>query len=98
MIEDLRAAGVNTERAPSEALEDFIASRAPPPTTASPRRRGRRDQRRPLSRLADSIGEVLGRVEKSTGPPLMNLRTEVAALRNELVELSRRGQGARLAR
>jgi hypothetical protein len=38
----MRAAGVATERAPEEALEDFIASRAPPPEEPRPRRRGRR--------------------------------------------------------
>jgi hypothetical protein len=41
VMRTLRAAGVNPERAPEEALEDFIASRAPPPAR-TPRRRGRR--------------------------------------------------------
>ncbi len=31
----LRAGGVDTMRAPEEALEDFIASRAPPPKRES---------------------------------------------------------------
>ena len=41
VMRNLRSAGVNTERAPEEALEDFIASRAPPPEKR-PRRRGQR--------------------------------------------------------
>jgi hypothetical protein len=40
VMRTLRAAGVRAERAPGEALEDFIRSRAPPP--AEKRRRGRR--------------------------------------------------------
>lgn len=40
VMRGLRSAGVNVERAPEQALDDFIASRAPPPET--PRRRGRR--------------------------------------------------------
>jgi len=40
VLRALRAAGVDTLRAPEEALEDFIASRAPPPEKS--RRRGRR--------------------------------------------------------
>jgi hypothetical protein len=38
----MRSAGVTPDRAPEEALEDFIASRAPPPEKRR-RRRGRRD-------------------------------------------------------
>jgi hypothetical protein len=39
VMRGLRSAGVHVERAPEEALEDFIRSRAPPPEK---RRRGRR--------------------------------------------------------
>ena len=43
VMRSLRAAGVATERAPEEALEDFIASRAPPrEDLPRPRRRGKR--------------------------------------------------------
>jgi hypothetical protein len=44
-MRELRAGGVRVERAPEEALEDFIASRAPPPEPHRPRRhRSRRDR------------------------------------------------------
>jgi hypothetical protein len=39
VMEGLRAGGVRTERAPEEALQDFIASRAPPPPRQSKRDR-----------------------------------------------------------
>jgi len=39
VLEGLRAAGVKVERAPEAALEDFIASRAPPPERRSKRER-----------------------------------------------------------
>jgi hypothetical protein len=39
VMKGLRAAGVRVERAPEEALEDFIASRAPPPKRMSKRQR-----------------------------------------------------------
>lgn len=42
VIGSLRSGGVNPERAPEEALQDFIDSRAPPPEKRR-RRRGRRD-------------------------------------------------------
>ena len=38
-MKGLRAAGVRVERAPEEALEDFIESRAPPPARMSKRDR-----------------------------------------------------------
>jgi hypothetical protein len=39
VLRSLRAAGVDTWRAPEEALEDFIKSRAPPPEKPRPSRR-----------------------------------------------------------
>ncbi len=39
VMEGLRAGGVRVERAPEDALEDFIASRAPPPKRMSKRER-----------------------------------------------------------
>ena len=42
VMKGLRAAGVRVERAPEEALEDFIASRAPPPQRVSRREREHR--------------------------------------------------------
>ena len=42
VMRSLRSGGVNPERAPEEALQDFIDSRAPPPEKRR-RRRGRRD-------------------------------------------------------
>ena len=42
VMRSLRSAGVTPERAPEEALQDFIDSRAPPPEKRR-RRRGRRD-------------------------------------------------------
>ena len=39
VMQGLRAGGVQVERAPEEALEDFIASRAPPPRRMSKRER-----------------------------------------------------------
>ena len=39
VLRGLRAAGVRVERAPEEALEDFIASRAPPPKRLTRRQR-----------------------------------------------------------
>jgi hypothetical protein len=44
-IEDLRAAGVNIERAPPSALKDFISSREPPRDEPALRRRGHRSKR-----------------------------------------------------
>ena len=44
-MRELRAGGVSIERAPEAALEDFIASRAPPPERQRPRRRSRRSDR-----------------------------------------------------
>jgi hypothetical protein len=44
-MRELRAGGVKIERAPEAALEDFIASRAPPPERQRPRRRGHRSNR-----------------------------------------------------
>jgi len=41
VVRSLRAAGIDTERAPEDALMDFIASRAPPP----PKRRRQRGRR-----------------------------------------------------
>ncbi len=41
VVRSLRAAGVDTQRAPEDALMDFIASRAPPP----PKRRRQRGRR-----------------------------------------------------
>jgi hypothetical protein len=45
VLRGLRAAGVRVERAPEEALEDFIASRAPPPDVPKQRPRGHRSTR-----------------------------------------------------
>jgi hypothetical protein len=45
VIEALRAAGVNIERAPPQALADFIASHAPPREEPALRRRGHRSRR-----------------------------------------------------
>jgi len=45
LLEDLRAAGVNVECAPKSALEDFIASHAPPRDAPALRRRGHRSKR-----------------------------------------------------
>jgi hypothetical protein len=39
VLKGLRSAGVQVERAPEQALEDFIASRAPPPPRLSKRER-----------------------------------------------------------
>jgi hypothetical protein len=39
VMKGLRSAGVRVERAPEDALEDFIASRAPPPKRMSKRQR-----------------------------------------------------------
>jgi len=39
VMKGLREGGVRVERAPEEALEDFIASRAPPPARMSKRQR-----------------------------------------------------------
>jgi hypothetical protein len=47
VLRGLRAGGVRVERAPEEALEDFIASRAPPPPRMSKRDR---DHRRMLEK------------------------------------------------
>src|SRR5215210_1426097 len=44
VLRNLRTAGVDTWRAPEEALEDFITSRAPPPEKPRPSR-GRRARR-----------------------------------------------------
>jgi hypothetical protein len=44
-MRELRAGGVRVERAPEEALEDFIASRPPPPEPHRPRGRGHRSRR-----------------------------------------------------
>jgi hypothetical protein len=44
-IEELRAAGVNIERAPPSALADFVSSRAPPRDEPTLRRRGHRSKR-----------------------------------------------------
>jgi hypothetical protein len=41
VMNTMRAAGVNPDRAPEEALEDFIASRAPPPEKRRRTRKGR---------------------------------------------------------
>ena len=41
-MKGLRAAGVRVERAPEDALEDFIASRAPMPERLSKREREHR--------------------------------------------------------
>jgi hypothetical protein len=45
VIEDLRAAGVNIERAPQSALADFISSRESPRDESALRRRGHRSKR-----------------------------------------------------
>jgi hypothetical protein len=42
VLRGLRAAGVDTFRAPAEPVEDFVASRAPPPERTPKRRRGGR--------------------------------------------------------
>lgn len=59
VLEDLRAAGVNLERAPQAAVEDFIASRTPPrllpPDDPALRARGHR------SRLNREHAWLLGR-------------------------------------
>jgi hypothetical protein len=44
VLRGLRAAGVDTFSAPGEAVEDFVASRAPPPKRGGSRR-GRRPTR-----------------------------------------------------
>jgi hypothetical protein len=44
-MRELRAGGVSIEHAPEEALEDFIASRAPPPERHRPRQRSHRSRR-----------------------------------------------------
>jgi hypothetical protein len=45
LMEDLRAAGVNVERAPRSALADFISSHEPPRDEPALRRRGHRSRR-----------------------------------------------------
>jgi hypothetical protein len=49
VLKGLRAAGVKVERAPEEALEDFIASRAPPPPRLSKRARAHARMLEPYS-------------------------------------------------
>ena len=45
LLEDLRAAGVRVEHAPPAALEDFIASHAPPREEPVLRQKGRYSKR-----------------------------------------------------
>ena len=45
LLEDLRAAGVNVERAPPAALEDFIASHEAPRDEPTLRQKGRYSKR-----------------------------------------------------
>ena len=49
-MKGLREGGVRVERAPEEALEDFIASRAPPPARLSKRDREHARMLEPYSR------------------------------------------------
>jgi transposase-like protein len=50
VLKGLRSAGVRVERAPEEALEDFIASRAPPPARLSKRDQAHARMLEPYSR------------------------------------------------
>jgi hypothetical protein len=50
VLQGLRAGGVRVERAPEDALEDFIASRAPPPARLSKRDREHARMLEPYSR------------------------------------------------
>jgi hypothetical protein len=54
-MKGLREGGVRVERAPEEALEDFVASRAPPPERMSKREREHARMLEPYRRAEDGL-------------------------------------------